>query len=298
MSITIETLVTRVRNELEDDPWVDYLSSSYAAASGSVSVAQPTMWAEGDRMEVDDGSGNILRVKTTPSSNPITIKAGFHNTTDANASSGAAVLKNPEFEHDEVLNAIKRVIDGLRPYIYVVRTSTINFAAGVKIYAVPSDYRKFINLTQDVTPTAAPTKFAVVRYGVDKGYPVAEVRDVPTTVAASGVGLYLPVVVTTPTTTATLTYASDIASAPSSGNFVDITDGPLADLVCMGACERLLRATESHRDMDDVAQGDVGAPAGTRLRTASYYGAEFRQQRRDYELYQRSQEPVAGLWSR
>lgn len=298
MAISSELLLKRVRKQLDDEPWEDFLSSGYTAASGQVSVNQPTQWFEGDRMEIDDGSGNILRVKATPVSNPISVKAGHNDTTDANAANGAAVLKNPEFEHDEILQAIQRTIDSLWPYAWVKDTASIAPVAGVHIYALPATFKELISAVQDVTPAATPTQFKVIRYGVDPGYPVSILRDLPATVSASGLALWFQSFNTVPGNSILVSHARLISATPAAGNFADVDDGLMADMIVHGACAVLLASLEIQRNVDDVAQGDAALAPGSRLRAGAWYQQRFEQLRWEYKLYLDRQEPRAGVWSR
>lgn len=299
MAVNAETLLKRVRKMLDDEPWEDYLSAGYTAASGSVSVVQPTQWAEGDRMEVDDGSGNILRVKTTPSGNPISVKGGHNDTVDANASSGATVLRNPSFEHDEIAHSIQRTIDGLWPFVWVKDTLNLTAATGVHIYPVSSaTFKELISVTQDITPAANPTQYAVIRYGKDPGYPVSVLRDLPASISATGLALWFQSFRTVPTTTIVVTYARTIASTPAAGNYADLDDGLMADMVMYGACATLLEATEIQRDVDDVSQGDVALTPGSRLRTGAYFRQRFEDLRWKMELQLKKTEPKAAVWER
>jgi hypothetical protein len=299
MAVNAETLLKRVRKVLDDEPWEDVLTAQYTAAAGSVTANQPTQWAEGDRMEFDDGGGNIGRVKATPAGNPVTIKAGHNDTTDATSINGTVILKNPEFEHDEILHSIQRTIDGLWPYVWVKDTENLTAAVGVNIYPIVSTtFKELISVTQDITPAATPTHFQVLRYGKDPGYPVSVLRDLPTTISASKVALWFQSFRTTPTATIVVTYARTIASTVSGGNYVDLDDGLMADMVLYGACATLLEGLEIQRDVDDVAQGDVNLTAGSRLRTSNYYNAKFEDLRYKMELQLKKTEPKAVVWER
>jgi hypothetical protein len=299
VAVNAETLLKRVRKMLDDEPWEDFLTAQYTAGAGSVTVNQPTQWAEGDRMEFDDGGGNIGRVKATPTVNPVTIKVGHNDTTDATSVNGTALLKNPEFEHDEILHAIQRVIDSLWPFVWVKDTENITTAVGVYIYPIVSTtFKELIAATQDITPTAQPTHFQVIRYGKDPGYPVAVLRDLPTTISASKMALWFQSFRTIPTTTIVVTYARTIASAVVGGSYVDLDDGLMADMVMYGACATLLESLEVQRNVDDVAQGDAQLAPGARLRSGSYFRTVFEDLRHKMELQLKHTEPKAAVWER
>ena len=297
MSITAATLVARIRAKLGDEPWEDTLSGAYTAASGTASFTNATQLAEGDRAEVDDGGGNILRIKATPSGNPVSVKGGHNGTTDTNASNGAVILKNPEFEYNQISDAIKRAIDALWPWAWIKRTETITFVTGQHLYPITSTtFLEPIALVQDVTVTAGLYK--ALYYGRDGGYPFSVQRDLPATIAANGYALYIPTVRMSPTTTATLSYASLISSTPSAGSYADMSDGLLAEAVVLEACAILLENYDVLRVTEDVEHGDTGINPGQRTRQAAWFRQKADQVRRQYNLYLKRTEPIAAKWVR
>lgn len=295
MSLAETTLIARVRKALQDEPWEDTLSSGYTAASGTASFTQPTQWAEGDRAEFADG--NILRVKATPSANPVSVKGGHNDTTDVNEASAAVALKNPEFEYGAIREAAQIVLDSLWPWAWTVATTNLTAAAGVQLYALPAAFRELISATQDTTPAAAPTHLQAIAYGSDPGYPVSIRRHLPTGVAASGMALWFQQVRITPTTTILVTYAKQVESTITTGNYVELDDGLMAKMVVAGVCAELLEADEIVRIQDDVDQGDIGVPANARLRDGAYWQAKFERFRHRYNLYLIRQHPFASNWA-
>lgn len=289
------SLIKRVRRELDDEPWESYLTAAYTAGSGQISVADPTQLSEGDVLEFADGTQ--LRVQSTPSANPVSVKGGHNDTTDTSQANGAVFVVNPEFAYHEIEEAISTAIAELWPWVWRVATTTITASQGRLYYPLPADFRELIAVTQDLTPAGGQPR--VLRYGSrGSGYPVGVARQLPTSVSASGIALVLPAVRTTPSDQIVVTYAALVRDQVTAGNYDDLEDGLLATAVIHGACAELLEIRETERLQDDVEQGDIGVPAGARMRDAVWYRERFSRMRERLALRLTQEYPIASRWER
>lgn len=296
MALSKATLVKRIRRELDDEPWESTLTVAYTAASGTATVASPTNLAEGGIMEFADGTQ--LRLTATPSANPISVKGGHNDTTDTNESNGAVFLYNPEYAFHEIEEAVERVIEELWPWVWFVDTENLTAVSGKNFYEVLSTFRGWISLVQDITP-AATTKFRELRYGQKgSGYPVQVKRGLPSTIATTGLALYIPNVRTSPTTTIKHTFARTILTTVSAGSYSDLEDGLVAAMMVRGACAELLEDRETERVADDVEQGDIGVNPGQRLRNAAWHRERFERLRERVNLRLLEENPIMEEWAR
>lgn len=295
MALLKATLIKRIRRELDDEPWESTLTAAYTAASGTMTAAAPTQLGEGGVVEFLDGTQ--LRVTATPSANPVSVKGGHNDTTDTSQSNGAVFLYNPEYAYHEIEEAVDRTIEDLWPWVWFVDTTSLVAVSGQRIYSLPTNFREVISATQDLTASAG--KFHVLRYGArGSGYPMKVERQLPTTIAASGMGLLLPVVRTTPTTAILVTYARAILTTITASAYADLEDGLVAAMMVRGACADLLEDHETERVADDVDQGDIGVNPGSRLRNAAWHRERFERLRERVNLRLLEENPTAAEWSR
>jgi hypothetical protein len=293
VALAQNTLVARIRAELDDEPWEDRLTAAYTAGSGTVTVAQPTQLAEGDILEFPDGTQ--LRVTATPSGNPVSVKGGHNDTTDTSQANGTWFLKNPTWSRVEITEAIARAIENLWPWVYLVKTTNITPQDGKRYYALPADFRALIAVTQDVTVVAGKPR--VLRYGVrGSGEPISIERQLPSTISSTGKALFVPTARTSYGTDLIVTYAALVTPTVAAGNYTDIDDGLMAACLVDGACWRLLEASDTQRTQDDVEQGDIGVAPGARLRDAAWYKEQYEDKRYRLALQLQEDAPLANTW--
>src|SRR4051812_45173261 len=101
--MSIGDIVRRVRRELDDEPFEDYLISSATNSATTVSVMQPSRWAQFDILEFDDDSGEQAKVRTA-GTNTLTVKRAHNDTLATAHASAAVVLKNPRYGYGLVVS--------------------------------------------------------------------------------------------------------------------------------------------------------------------------------------------------
>lgn len=179
--MALTDVIAEVRRLVQDEPWEDYLSSSYSIGGTQVSVVKPASWEEGDTMDFDDATFEQFRVKADGTTNPLSIKFGHNGTTNANHASGATVLKNPTYGSDQISKAATHIIDTkLWPDVWVVAETTITPNPTSVIYDLPADYEDFVAMSQ--------VSYSTIE-DLDLMGPVRELLNVPTAVSASNKAL-------------------------------------------------------------------------------------------------------------
>lgn len=150
--MSVATVTTAVRRWVQDEPWEDYLSAPYTAGQTILSVEQPTAWEEGDILDFADGEQ--MRVKTTPTANPLAVKYAHNDTTNANHASGDVALKGPRYGTHEITSAITHVTENwLFPDVFVAREATLVPSSSTVIYELPSDFEDVISIVQTASGT-------------------------------------------------------------------------------------------------------------------------------------------------
>lgn len=260
--ISIANLVPRIRKILGDEPFEDYIiaqaTSIITSASNTTgSFFQPTAWSEGDVAEVDNATGEQLKVRVA-GSNPISFKRA-HNNTTASASHAAAdvVLQNPRWGYDEITNAASRVVESLWPHVWKRATTTVGAVAGTYIYALAvTDCVDIVGVTQKLSSTES------VRYGLtnddggSQGLPVVVERDHDTFTATAGkVALRFP---NGPKSTSAATI-DVVYRAVITTSDIEETTG-IAECVSVGAAAKLLRYADVQRSAGNVKLKDDVQP--------------------------------------
>ncbi len=261
---TTESLIHRIRRELEDEPWEDYITSSSTAADTTITVNQGSAWTEGDVGEFDDGSLDQFKVATGTTS-PITVRRGHNDTTATQHDSGAVVLKNPKLGGWQILNALEETVAELWPYVWVTRSTTVTPSTTETVYTMPVDFIDLISVTQQQTPA---TPAAYISYGARGGaMPATVMRGLPVASVGSGMALNIPILDNT-TNAITVRYRAE-------PTLTDIEEGLMSTTVVLGACGKLAVALDSSR----VVMQPPNAPYGQGLRSAQWYELKFRENR-------------------
>lgn len=286
MAVSVPTLVKRVRRELQDEPWEDLLSAAVAAAgTATVSVVNPSSWAEGDRMEFDDDTGDVARVKSTANgANPVPIKRGHNGSTAIGHADASTVVKNPAYEYNAIVDAVNDAIAALWPDAWVaVAARNLVPVAGVRWYAATAGTIGLLSVKQVVSGTTLNT----INYGKrGSRYPVAFELRHPS--FSDGPAIGFPSF-----------YSSTINVRVVEAAKVDtttVTDGDMAKFVVMDACRRLLEGEDVERGKSDTRQGDVGVAVGSLIRNAAWFHSMAEKARRDTALQCKRDAPLMRPW--
>lgn len=271
MTYAKATLVQQVRYVLQDTPAVDNITAGYTAAGTSLTVADATLYNKGDILEfVADGDTFLV---DSGASTTITMKAaglGWDGSTNANHANGAAFYIRPAYPYLKIVEAIDANILDLWPYAWKSVTDTITPVSGQYYYDAATSTTSAMDLIDATQRTAASAN--IVRYGEwDTGYPITLERGLPTALATSTVGYYIPYFADY-TNTVAVRVRAKLTNTVTSSNYVDVTAGKMVDTLVYGAASRLLENSEFPRiSRNDVSMGDATVGPSARLRSAAYF---------------------------
>lgn len=264
--MSIGDIVRRIRRELDDEPFEDYLIAAVSSASvATVSVHQPSAWAEFNILEFDDDTGEQVKVRTA-GTNTLTVKRGHNDTNPTSHADTTAVLRNPRYGYGLVVSMMAEVVGDLWPYAWAVRELAITPSATETLFQLPPDFRDLITVSQKQTPTAAVSYAMYGRKG--SGLPVGTIRGLGTADFGTGVALSFPNGFDNTTNTVNVRYRATLTTS-------DIEDGLMSNAVVYGTCSRLASGV----DVGRLAKLDRDTPYGAGTRSAIWYDEMFKRTR-------------------
>ncbi len=264
MSVTVASLVQRIRFELGDRPW-ETVGTLTNAADTTCAVTDGTDWAKGDIGEfVEDGDTFLVQ---SISSNDLTCVRGYWGSTAAGHTS-ARLMKNPRYSFDEIKNAISATIQGqlLFPKVYKKVADTITPTAGTTWYDLAATAQGLVQAVQLYGTSDSKVGFFGTRHG---DFPILMERNLPTTLVASGVGVRFPGGFFHSSNTVSIDYAAKITDTIASSEYSDITDGEaVVEAIIYGAVAHLEGALENRKPRKPRHDRET-------LRGASLYQTKF-----------------------
>lgn len=180
--MTVATVLTRVRDILQDEPWSSTIGGAYTAGGTTLTIAAWDELVEGDVLDFqDDGTYEQFLVTADPTNSTVAVAGGYDGTTNANHSNGARFYKSPRFRSNQLVQAISHIVDTrLWPDLWIVSSTTITPSpATTLLYDLPSDFRGFLNDAQYLVQ-AKPGAIEDVMYNF------GTVQQVPVAISASG----------------------------------------------------------------------------------------------------------------
>lgn len=292
MSFSQATLIQRVRDLVQDFPWAQQLATSPDNSTTSITVPDGTLWSStgGDILEFQDTGEQCL--VTSVSGNVLTVIRAYNGTAAA-AHTTPLVWKNPTFGYHRTQDSIELITQSLWPYAWKKVVTAITPVANQVWYNLASDAMALINVSQ-VDTSVTPNRYYI--YGARGSHmPVGMKFNLPTALAASTVGIQFPRGFFTLAFNVEVSYAAALTAAVSAGNYSDISDGILAELIAHGAAARLLHSSEIPRDTQtDVTLGDSSVVPGSRTRLAIDLQQQFLIKRNIYFEQLRRTMPFVG----
>lgn len=264
MAFSQATLIQRVRDLLQDNPWTTPFTVNLASATTTtVTVSDGTRWEEGAILEFQD-NGEQCYVSSV-SGNNLTCIRGFNGTT-ATTHNGSVtaipITRDPTFSYKRIVDSIELTIQSLFPYVYKKVTTTVTPVNGTTWYNLAADAIGLIAVAQ----LSSTTPYTFYRYGL-KGTrrPVAFELNVPTTLAASGAAIGFPRGFATTATSVQVDYAAKLTATIQTSNYSDLSDGIQAECVAYGAAARLVIQQDIQRvTTEDINMGDSSVQPGAR----------------------------------
>jgi len=265
MTLSQATLVQRIRYELGDRPWEDSACTAASAVS-TITGATTGQWAKGDIGEFLEDGDTFLTISETGGT--ITAERSYWGSTGA-AHSTKRVLKNPRYTFTEITNAISAVIqDMLWPKVWKKVADTITPDPGVTLwYDLAADARALIKVLQPYGPSDSFVGFYGVRHHAPR---VIFERNLPTSIAASTVGVMFPNGFYHASNTVSIDYAAKITDTIATSSYSDLTDGDaVVEAVIYGAVSHLESALENRKPRKPRQDRET-------LRGAALYDRRFR----------------------
>lgn len=136
MATTLATLVDRTRRFMRDDPDLDQLTASCTSAASTLTVADTTKYAIGERIEVDY---ETIIVRALTNATTLTVTRGTRGSTASTHVNSSSVLKSPSFTFSDYVDALNMAIDATFPLLYKeVVDETLTTSSGTYEYTIPS----------------------------------------------------------------------------------------------------------------------------------------------------------------
>jgi hypothetical protein len=295
MAFSQSLLIQRVRDLLMDAPWATPFTGTVTSGATTIPVPDGTLWDVGAIGEFQD-NGEQFYTRSV-SGNNLTVFRGYNGTTAA-AHDGSVtpivVYRDPTFTYKRIQDSIELITQSVWPYVWKKVTTTITPVGGVVWYNLASDAMGLINVSQ--VDTTDPTKPRYYVYG-SKGsrLPVGIKFNVPTNLAASGTAIQFPRGFATINFNVQVDYAAKLTATVVSGNYQDINEGILAEMVAHGAAARLGYLSEVPRvTQQDTGMADSSVQPGMRTRMARDLWAQFLFLRSMYHDELRRIMPIMG----
>jgi hypothetical protein len=227
--------------------------------------------------------------------NNLTVIRGWNGTTaTTHDGSGTAIviLRDPTFSYFRIKEAADLVIQSLWPWVYKKVSLSVTYDATKTWYDLASDLVAPISITQNDS-SVTPNRLYI--YG-KKGsrLPVAVRLNLPTTLCASTVGISFPRGFGKPSASypVQVDYAAKLTTT---GNYTDLSDGILADIVTYGAAARMVGASEVPRvTQEDLNMGDQSVVPTSRSRAGRDMYTQFLFLRNQYNDELRRTMPLMG----
>src|SRR6266568_5320407 len=162
MAFSQSSLIQRVMDLLNDNPWVTSFTGNIDNSTTSVPVPDGTRWDEGAIVEFQD-TGERGWVRSV-AGDTLTVIRGYNGTTKA-AHDGSVtpivLFRDPTFSYKKIQDSIELIMQQLFPYVYKKVTKTVTPVNGTIWYDGAADMLALISVTQ--INTTSP--YRLYRYG-------------------------------------------------------------------------------------------------------------------------------------
>ncbi len=296
MSVQVSDVVARVRRILNDNPFADITTSAITTTGQTTfTVADGSIYDNGVILEFDGGEQVQI---TGVSTNTLTVIRGYNDTDPGTYAIHATITREPVFAYYAIRDAAKDVIDSkLWPYVW----KQIESDDGGNIIITPNSNLRWYELPEEciylsqVVQLVGDTNPWPFVYGTKENtYPVGIRRNMPTSLVASGVALYIPYRYNSTNdieVTALGRITSDIED-DSGDAYIDLEEGALAEAVVDYTVARLVASTDIARStQEDVSMGDETVTPGRRTSLAQYWEGQALEKRHDWEAFLRDMLP-------
>jgi len=288
MALAKATVVRRIRRILNDNPFQDTCTEAMDTTETGLDVADTTKYDVGAVVEFQDDGEQCL-ITVLASATTLTVIRNYNGAAPGTGTTHAisgAILRDPVFSYNQIEEAVDATLRGLWPHVYKAVTMSITPVAGTSWYEI--DEPTADNATEmlelsSITQVDSNTPTGYRYYGERRGmFPAYLHMDVPTTIAGSGVALYIPTLANT--NTITVKGIGKLTATLATTNYADISDGVEADTVVYYAVSRLVAATDISRStQEDISLSDQTVVSGRRTSLAAYWQREAQKSRYTWE---------------
>lgn len=284
MAYAKATLIRRIRQRVEEDPWQDTVTSDPNTTDTSLTVADATKWAVGDWLEwQDDGELSLVRAA---SGTTLTVLRGYQSDTPGTGSDHAIntrVAKRPRVRYKRVEEAISSAIDELWPFVYApIEVTVTPDQDSHGYYSVDATVEWLSSATQEST-----SGFQVHAYGgLRSDHPIDIIKNlrdnVPVT-STTGRMLFIPQHYNfdNPIHVVGIRRVTDEVTG---SNYDDLDEGVPVQCVINMVIAELLESGDIKRLSSDVEMGDRTVVPGRRTAVGDTWkrkGLRYRRQWRD-----------------
>lgn len=292
MGVVQATLIQRIRNLLDDDPYETYSTAIYASGGATVTVPDSGQWSDNVVGEWQD-TGEQFLVRATPTGTTLTVKPGHRGTAQAGHPNGTAILQASDFSFASIADAISLTVQSLWPYVWKVVNTTIVPVAGNTWYALPAALIDFVRVSQKRGTSSDFGYFGAS----GSNMPISLARRVPASMALGSLAVGFPQGMFDATQTIYVDYRAKLTDTIAALAYSDIDDGILAEIVAFGAASRLMVAKESSRvSAEDATMGDATVPPAARVTQADYLHRRYVEFRNQYNAELMVTSPPMGTW--
>jgi hypothetical protein len=287
---SVNDLVQRVRDLLNDQPYET--TSSTTTTADTVSVPDGTIWNEGDILEWQTGTiGYEQAYVVDIVANDLTTIRGYGGTTAETHASGDRIVQGPSFFGRQLQQAGYTACRGLWPYVYKTEVVPITPTGSsdpvwFNVNVAGADPVGLVRATQEY---GTSPKLYLGVFGVRGGRPIEMDYRLPSSIAASGIGVRFPSGLYHPTNTINLEVQQTVTGILADNDILDTSQFPVADCIIYFMAGRVVQALEIPRvavGTDLETSGSVGT--GSRLQTGQYYTSLAKQKLEELALKYRN----------
>lgn len=290
MAFSQATLVKRIRQLLNDNPFNDTCTEAMDTTETGLDVASTTKWNIGDIVEFQDDGEQCL-VTALPTATELTVRRN-HNLsvtdtvgTGTSHSINAHIIKvtpmGGTMFYAQITGAVDATMRELWPHVYKKITATITPVANEHYYDAATTVLEISSAVQLTTSTPDRPVF----YGqTGAAYPIKLIKNMPIGFSGSttSASYYIPSF-NNLTNTLLVNGIGKVTATVSSGSYDDLTDGVEVDCVTYLTIARLLGASDvSRATQEDIAQGLQNLDVGARLRVGGYWLGRGREERANW----------------
>lgn len=288
MAYSQATMVKRIRQELNDNPWFDTCVEAMDTTEVGLDVTDGTKYSVGVVVEFQD-DGELCLV-TGVTSNTLTVIRNYMYSVTTTAGTGtnhlinAQIAANPRFTYSQIVEAISLVLSELYPHVYrLIQVTATPSSTGNRWYDLANTAIVDISSVVQEVGTSGSASSSLFRYGDTAQYGVELRRNLPTAKITTGPGLWIRNLRDV-TNTLYFNCIGMIDDTIATSSYSHISGNDEANCVIFLAASKLVGSLEIVRlTQEDVSMGDATVQPGMRRNLAAYLEGKGVAERRRWE---------------